>query len=216
MQGLQERGFVALQHPVEEVQHRAELHAGHNLFLLEAALQATDATGFDRKALLYGSTEERLAVGHAGVADRHLRWLLASLRGEDAVQEALRGALDDGKRRPQLMDDVGEETAACLLVALQGFCHPVEGYSEFRRLRRGRHGNPLAEIPRGNAPGGVCQAAQRSGDSADEEGREDNGVRKVYKVLTESLRRELEDEKAEPLSETTGLLEELMRSGHGS
>jgi hypothetical protein len=43
-----------------------------------------------------------------------------------------------------------------------------------------------------------------------------NGVRKVYKVLTESLRRELEDEKAEPLPETVALLQELTRSGHGS
>ena len=43
-----------------------------------------------------------------------------------------------------------------------------------------------------------------------------NGVRKVHKVLTESLRRELEDEKAEPLPETAALLQELMRSRHGS
>jgi len=39
-----------------------------------------------------------------------------------------------------------------------------------------------------------------------------NGVRKVYKVLTESLRRELEDEKAEPLPETGALMQELNRS----
>ena len=37
-----------------------------------------------------------------------------------------------------------------------------------------------------------------------------NGVRKVYKVLTESLRRELEDEKTKPLPETTALLQELL------
>jgi two-component SAPR family response regulator len=37
-----------------------------------------------------------------------------------------------------------------------------------------------------------------------------NGVRKVYRVLTESLRRELEDEKAEPLPETTAVLQELL------
>ena len=37
-----------------------------------------------------------------------------------------------------------------------------------------------------------------------------NGVRKVYKVLCESLRRELEDENAEPLPETTALLQEFM------
>ena len=43
-----------------------------------------------------------------------------------------------------------------------------------------------------------------------------NGVRKVHKVLTESLRRELEDEKAEPLPETAALLQELTRSRHGS
>jgi DNA-binding SARP family transcriptional activator len=36
-----------------------------------------------------------------------------------------------------------------------------------------------------------------------------NGVRKVYKVLVASLRRELDDEKAEPLPETTALLREL-------
>jgi nucleoid-associated protein YgaU/DNA-binding SARP family transcriptional activator len=36
-----------------------------------------------------------------------------------------------------------------------------------------------------------------------------NGVRKVYKVLCESLRRELEDDKAEPLPETTALFREL-------
>lgn len=36
-----------------------------------------------------------------------------------------------------------------------------------------------------------------------------NGARKVYEVLCESLRRELEDEKAEPLPETTAVLREL-------
>jgi DNA-binding SARP family transcriptional activator len=36
-----------------------------------------------------------------------------------------------------------------------------------------------------------------------------NGVRKVYKVLCESLPRELEDDKAEPLPETTALFREL-------
>ncbi|MPZ49737.1 MAG: LysM peptidoglycan-binding domain-containing protein [Dehalococcoidia bacterium] len=38
-----------------------------------------------------------------------------------------------------------------------------------------------------------------------------NGVRKVYKVLRESLRRELDDDKAEPLAETRALFEELGR-----
>lgn len=38
-----------------------------------------------------------------------------------------------------------------------------------------------------------------------------NGVRKVYKVLRESLRRELEDEKAEPLPETTALFHERIQ-----
>ena len=38
-----------------------------------------------------------------------------------------------------------------------------------------------------------------------------NGVRKVYKVLAESLRRELDDDKAEPLPETAALLRELTR-----
>lgn len=37
-----------------------------------------------------------------------------------------------------------------------------------------------------------------------------NGVRKVYKVLRESLRRELEDEKAEPRPETTAPLREFV------
>ena len=36
-----------------------------------------------------------------------------------------------------------------------------------------------------------------------------NGVRKIYKVLTEALRRELDDEKAEPLPETATLFREL-------
>jgi len=38
------------------------------------------------------------------------------------------------------------------------------------------------------------------------------GIHKVYKVLVESLRRELDDEKAEPLPETTALLRELTGS----
>lgn len=38
-----------------------------------------------------------------------------------------------------------------------------------------------------------------------------NGVRKVYKVLCESLRRELEDDEAEPLPETTAVFHEGMR-----
>ena len=36
-----------------------------------------------------------------------------------------------------------------------------------------------------------------------------NSVRRVYKALRESLRRELEDEKAEPLPETIALFQEL-------
>lgn len=36
-----------------------------------------------------------------------------------------------------------------------------------------------------------------------------NGVRKVYRVLAESLRRELEDEKAQPMVETTALFRSL-------
>jgi hypothetical protein len=43
-----------------------------------------------------------------------------------------------------------------------------------------------------------------------------NGIRKVKKVLTESLRRELEDEKAEPLAETTALMRELTQNGQAS
>jgi hypothetical protein len=39
-----------------------------------------------------------------------------------------------------------------------------------------------------------------------------NNIRKVYKLLAESLRRWLEDEKAEPLPETTALLRELTGS----
>jgi two-component SAPR family response regulator len=38
-----------------------------------------------------------------------------------------------------------------------------------------------------------------------------NGVRRLYKTLRDSLRRELEDEKAEPLPETTALFQELIR-----
>jgi DNA-binding SARP family transcriptional activator len=43
-----------------------------------------------------------------------------------------------------------------------------------------------------------------------------NGVRKVYKVLAESLRRDLDDEKAEPLPETTALFRELTGQRLGS
>jgi len=42
-----------------------------------------------------------------------------------------------------------------------------------------------------------------------------NGARKVYKVLRESLRRELEDEKAESLPETTALLQEFTQQPKG-
>jgi DNA-binding SARP family transcriptional activator len=38
------------------------------------------------------------------------------------------------------------------------------------------------------------------------------GVRKVYRILRESLRRELDDDKAEPLRETKALYEELIRA----
>lgn len=51
---------------------------------------------------------------------------------------------------------------------------------------------------------GLMRCYARAGDL--------NGVRKVYKVLVESLRRELDDEKAEPLPETTSLLRELTAS----
>ena len=43
-----------------------------------------------------------------------------------------------------------------------------------------------------------------------------NGVRKVYKVLCESLRRELEDDKAGPLPETTVLMQELLAPSNGT
>jgi two-component SAPR family response regulator len=41
-----------------------------------------------------------------------------------------------------------------------------------------------------------------------------NGVRRVYKTLREALRRELEDEKAEPLPETAALFQELSKPRH--
>ncbi len=43
-----------------------------------------------------------------------------------------------------------------------------------------------------------------------------NGVRKVYKVFRESLRRELDDVKVEPLPETTALFHEFTVRSHGS
>ena len=39
-----------------------------------------------------------------------------------------------------------------------------------------------------------------------------NSVRRTFKVLRESLRRELEDGKVEPLPETTALVEQLTAS----
>ena len=41
-----------------------------------------------------------------------------------------------------------------------------------------------------------------------------NSVRRMYRTLRESLRRELEDEKAEPLPETTALFQELTELPH--
>jgi len=41
-----------------------------------------------------------------------------------------------------------------------------------------------------------------------------NSVRRVYKTLRESLRRELEDEKAEPLPETTAVIESVTKLPH--
>jgi len=41
-----------------------------------------------------------------------------------------------------------------------------------------------------------------------------NSVRRVYKTPREWLRRELEDEKAEPLPETTPLFQELTKPPH--
>ncbi|KKM50375.1 hypothetical protein LCGC14_1556150, partial [marine sediment metagenome] len=41
-----------------------------------------------------------------------------------------------------------------------------------------------------------------------------NGARKVYKVLTESLRRELEDEKAQPAPGDDGAVSRTHTGGH--
>ena len=48
---------------------------------------------------------------------------------------------------------------------------------------------------------GLTRCCEKLGDA--------NGARKVDEVLRESLRRELEDEKAEPLPETTALFQEF-------
>ncbi|MDO8616723.1 MAG: bacterial transcriptional activator domain-containing protein [Dehalococcoidia bacterium] len=72
----------------------------------------------------------------------------------------------------------------------------VEKAMEFYRAILAR--DPIDE----EAACGLMRCYARLGDL--------NGVRKVYKVLCESLRRELEDEKAEPLPQTTALLRELL------
>jgi len=45
-------------------------------------------------------------------------------------------------------------------------------------------------------------------------GIDTSSVRRMYRTLRESLRRELEDEKAEPLPETTALFQELTELPH--
>jgi DNA-binding SARP family transcriptional activator len=54
-----------------------------------------------------------------------------------------------------------------------------------------------------DAARGLMRCYAKLGDS--------NGVRRVFKVLRESLRRELDDDRAEPLPETTALFQELTK-----
>jgi len=64
--------------------------------------------------------------------------------------------------------------------------------------------DPVAVLALVRTAWGLMRCYAKAGDL--------NGVRKVYKVLAESLRRELDDEKAEPLLETTSLFRELTGS----
>jgi len=74
-------------------------------------------------------------------------------------------------------------------------CRDTTKAADFYRTALAR--DPIDE----EAARGLMRCHAKAGDV--------NSVRKVYKVLAESLRRELDDEKAEPLPETTSLLREL-------
>jgi pentatricopeptide repeat protein len=74
-------------------------------------------------------------------------------------------------------------------------CRDMTKASDFYRAILAR--DPIDE----EAARGLMHCYAKAGDL--------NGVRKVYKLLAESLRRELDDEKAEPLPDTTALLREL-------
>ncbi|MDP2949751.1 MAG: LysM peptidoglycan-binding domain-containing protein [Chloroflexota bacterium] len=77
-------------------------------------------------------------------------------------------------------------------------CRDIRKATDFYRAILAR--DPIDE----EAARGLMRCHAKAGDV--------NGVRKVYKVLVESLRRELDDEEAEPLPETTALLKELTSS----
>jgi nucleoid-associated protein YgaU/DNA-binding SARP family transcriptional activator len=142
----------------------------------------------------------------------HLR-RAESLQGADAVSEYERAlALYRG-------DFLGDEpyewaatyrqeyqrkfiAAAHAAARLAMDCRDMTKATDFYRAILAR--DPIDE----EAARGLMRCYAKAGDL--------NGVRRVYKVLMESLRRELDDEKAEPLPETTALFRELTGQRPGS
>jgi pentatricopeptide repeat protein len=92
----------------------------------------------------------------------------------------------------------GRPSAANAAARLAMDCRDMAKAAGFYRAILAR--DPIDE----EAARGLMRCCAKAGDL--------NSVRKVYKVLCESLRRELEDEKAEPLPETTTVFRELTGS----
>ena len=191
-----------------------EEHADHSRLLANAAYHLRralkrSAGGFEGEVLTTMAQRYHLALGlfrtDIGAFEAHLG-RASALRGADALAEyerALALYRDDflsdepfewtmpyrEQYRRQFVD--AAHAAARLALELRDTSKAMEIYRAI--LTR----DPIDE----EAGRGLMRCYAKVGDV--------NGVRKVYKVLTESLRRELEDENAEPLPETTALFQEL-------
>lgn len=191
-----------------------EEHADHSRLLANAAYHLRralkrSAEGFEGEVLTTMAQRYHLALGlfrtDIGAFEAHLG-RAGALRGADALAEyerALALYRDDFLAdepfewampyREQYRRQFVEAAHGAAKLALD--LRDTSKAMEISRAIMAR--DPIDE----EAARGLMRCYAKVGDV--------NGVRKVYKVLTESLRRELEDENAGPLPETTALFEEL-------
>ncbi len=166
------------------------LSASGQRYYLRSGLFRVDVDAFDAHVRRAGSLADAEAMVEYERA-------LAEYRGEFLGNEPYEWAEPYRREYQRRFQDAAHKGANVALTS-GGPRKAIEFYRAILNC------DPIDE----EAARGLMQCYEKLGDT--------NGVRKVYKVLTESLRRELDDEMAEPLPETKAMFQGLINASRSA